>query len=239
VADAEAVLAFASQHGYPVAIKAAGGGGGRGLKVARNPQDVPAAFEAAVREAEAYFGYGDVYLERYLEHPKHIEVQVLAEVPGRAMWLGARDCSLQRRHQKLVEETPPARFGDLVPDMGRAAVAVADACGYVNAGTVEFLVDTGDGRFYFLDSGSARTTSFREAVRDRAATPSNAGSTRKIRRADSSLGPAGSSAIGNPAGPASGWTPGSGRATRSRASTTAWSPSSCRGARPARSPAGG
>ena len=151
VADAEAVLAFASQHGYPVAIKAAGGGGGRGLKVARNPQDVPAAFEAAVREAEAYFGYGDVYLERYLEHPKHIEVQVLAEVPGRAMWLGARDCSLQRRHQKLVEETPPARFGDLVPDMGRAAVAVADACGYVNAGTVEFLVDTGDGRFYFLE----------------------------------------------------------------------------------------
>jgi acetyl-CoA/propionyl-CoA carboxylase biotin carboxyl carrier protein len=150
VAGAEAVLAFGGRFGYPVAIKAAGGGGGRGLKVATSGEDVPAALESAVREAQAYFGSGDVYLERYLASPKHVEVQILATAPAEAMWLGARDCSLQRRHQKLVEETPPPRFGDAVPRMGAAAVAVSNACGYVNAGTVEFLVDQ-DGSFYFLE----------------------------------------------------------------------------------------
>ncbi len=144
------VHAFGEANGYPIAIKAAGGGGGRGLKVARSPDEVAAALESAVREAEAYFGSREVYLERYLERPKHVEVQVLSPAPGRAMWLGARDCSLQRRHQKLVEETPPPRFAEVVPPMGRDAVAVADACGYVNAGTVEFLVDD-DGSFYFLE----------------------------------------------------------------------------------------
>jgi acetyl-CoA/propionyl-CoA carboxylase biotin carboxyl carrier protein len=149
------VLAFGVEHGYPVAIKAAGGGGGRGLKVARFAEEVQDALDSASREAQAYFGSADVYLERYLEHPKHIEVQVLSPAPGAAMWLGARDCSLQRRHQKLVEETPPPRFGHLVPAIGDAAVRVANACGYVNAGTVEFLVDPdaddGRGRFYFLE----------------------------------------------------------------------------------------
>jgi acetyl-CoA/propionyl-CoA carboxylase biotin carboxyl carrier protein len=144
------VHAFGEANGYPVAIKAAGGGGGRGLKVARSPDEVAAALESAVREAEAYFGSREVYLERYLERPKHVEVQVLSPAPGRAMWLGARDCSLQRRHQKLVEETPPPRFAEVVPPMGRDAVTVADACGYINAGTVEFLVDD-DGSFYFLE----------------------------------------------------------------------------------------
>jgi acetyl-CoA/propionyl-CoA carboxylase biotin carboxyl carrier protein len=151
VREADAVLAFGKAHGYPIAVKAAGGGGGRGLRVASRPEDVPDALESAVREATAYFGYGDVYLERYLPLPKHIEVQVLAPGPGRALWLGARDCSLQRRHQKLVEETPPPMFADLVPPMGEAAVAVANACGYVNAGTVEFLVDVDEGRFHFLE----------------------------------------------------------------------------------------
>ncbi len=108
------------------------------------------ALESARREAKAYFGSGDVYLERYLERPKHVEIQILAPKPGQAMWLGARECSLQRRHQKLLEETPPPRFADRVPAMGEAAVAVADACGYANAGTVEFLVDE-DGSFYFLE----------------------------------------------------------------------------------------
>ncbi|HXF58109.1 MAG TPA: biotin carboxylase N-terminal domain-containing protein [Actinomycetota bacterium] len=150
ISGPEDVVAFGREHGFPVVIKAAGGGGGRGLKVVRSPEDAAAAFESAVREAEAYFGYGEVYLERYLERPKHIEVQVLAPAPGRTLWLGARDCSLQRRHQKLVEETPPPRFAEVVPALGRAAAAVADACGYVNAGTVEFLVDE-DGRFYFLE----------------------------------------------------------------------------------------
>jgi acetyl-CoA/propionyl-CoA carboxylase biotin carboxyl carrier protein len=150
VREAEAVVDFAKEHGYPVAIKAAGGGGGRGLKVVAGPQEAARAFESAVREAEAYFGYGDVYLERYLVRPKHVEIQILSPAAGRAMWLGARDCSLQRRHQKLVEETPPPASGGIVPAMGEAAARVADACGYVNAGTVEFLVDEDD-RFYFLE----------------------------------------------------------------------------------------
>ena len=146
---AEAV-AFGREHGYPIAIKAAGGGGGRGLKVARSEEEVEAAFESARREAQAYFSSSEVYLERYLESPKHMEVQILAPAPGEALWLGVRDCSLQRRHQKLIEESPPALFADRVPEMGAAAVALANACGYVNAGTVEMLVDrTGD--FFFLE----------------------------------------------------------------------------------------
>jgi acetyl-CoA/propionyl-CoA carboxylase biotin carboxyl carrier protein len=151
ITDQADVLAFGERHGYPVAIKAAGGGGGRGLKVATSAQEVPHALESAVREAEAYFGYGDVHLERYLEEPKHVEVQVLAAAAGETIWLGVRDCSLQRRHQKLVEETPPPRNADLITPLGEAAMAVANACGYVNAGTVEFLLDTESGRFYFLE----------------------------------------------------------------------------------------
>jgi acetyl-CoA/propionyl-CoA carboxylase biotin carboxyl carrier protein len=145
------VDAFGGRFGYPVAIKAVAGGGGRGLRVAAGADDAPAAFEAASREALAAFGIGEVYLERYLTRPKHVEVQILSEAPGAAMWLGARECSLQRRHQKLIEETPPARPQDLSPGIGDAAVAVANACGYVNAGTVEFLVDADTGAFYFLE----------------------------------------------------------------------------------------
>jgi acetyl-CoA/propionyl-CoA carboxylase biotin carboxyl carrier protein len=146
----EEVHAFGEQHGYPIAIKASGGGGGRGFRVARTPDEVEAALEGAAREAQMYFGSPDVYLERYLERPKHLEVQVLSPAPGEAVWLGVRDCSLQRRHQKLVEETPPPLHADVVPAMGEAAVAVANACGYTNAGTVEFLVDE-DGSFFFLE----------------------------------------------------------------------------------------
>ena len=150
ITSPDAVYGFAAEHGYPVAIKAAGGGGGRGLKVARHKDQVAEAFESARREAEAYFGSSDVYLERYLEAPKHLEVQILAPHPDEALWLGVRDCSLQRRHQKLVEETPPPRWSERAADMGAAAVALSKACGYVNAGTVEMLVDT-DGSFYFLE----------------------------------------------------------------------------------------
>ncbi len=150
VEGAAEVWAFGDEHGWPVAIKASGGGGGRGLKVARTADEAEAALESAVREAEAYFGSSEVYLERYLERPKHVEIQVLSPRPGGALWLGARDCSMQRHHQKLVEETPPPLHTGVVPAMGAAAVAVADACGYVNAGTVEFLVDS-DGSFYFLE----------------------------------------------------------------------------------------
>jgi acetyl-CoA/propionyl-CoA carboxylase biotin carboxyl carrier protein len=151
VTGAEEVVGFGIRFGFPVAIKAAGGGGGRGLKVVAGPEEVPTALESAMREADAYFGSSQVYLERYLARPKHVEVQVVAARAGQAIWLGARDCSLQRRHQKLLEETPPPRFADLIPAMGEAAAAVSNACGYVNVGTVEFLVDADEGRFYFLE----------------------------------------------------------------------------------------
>ncbi len=158
VTTADDVHAFGDRNGYPVAIKAAGGGGGRGFRVANAPGDVEAALEGAAREATLYFGSGDVYLERYVARPKHIEIQVLAERPGQAIWLGARECSLQRRHQKLVEETPPSRYLELAPTLGDAAVRVTNACGYTNAGTVEFLVDqdvpgaeSADGGWYFLE----------------------------------------------------------------------------------------
>jgi len=145
------VWSFADRYGYPVAIKAVFGGGGRGLRVAGSAAEAGAALESAARESLAAFGAGEVYLERYLPRPKHLEVQILSPSAGQAMTLGARECSLQRRHQKLVEETPPSRFGEIAPAMGAAAVGVADACRYVNAGTVEFLVDADSGDMYFLE----------------------------------------------------------------------------------------
>jgi acetyl-CoA/propionyl-CoA carboxylase biotin carboxyl carrier protein len=148
--DVEIVRSFAAEHGYPVAIKAAGGGGGRGLKVARSEPELAEALEAAGREALAYFGYGAVFVERYLDAPKHLEVQLLAPSPTEALWLGVRDCSYQRRQQKLIEETPPPRFGERAAEMGAAAAAMSIASGYVNAGTAEFLVDEA-GNFYFLE----------------------------------------------------------------------------------------
>jgi acetyl-CoA/propionyl-CoA carboxylase, biotin carboxylase, biotin carboxyl carrier protein len=141
---------FARAHGYPVAVKAAAGGGGRGFRVVRSPAEADVGFDSARRESLAYFGAGAVYAERYLEAPKHMEVQILAPNEGEALWLGVRDCSLQRRRQKLIEETPPPRFSAAAGAMGSAALRMAAACGYRNAGTVEFLVDA-DGRFYFLE----------------------------------------------------------------------------------------
>ncbi len=153
VQNVDEARAFAEEHGLPVAIKAAAGGGGRGLKVVTSLDGIEAAFESAAREATAYFGSDQVYLERHLSRPKHVEIQILSPGPGRAAWLGARDCSMQRRNQKIIEETPPPVFQDLVPKMGESAVRVADACDYVNAGTVEFLIDTeaSGGAFYFLE----------------------------------------------------------------------------------------
>jgi acetyl-CoA/propionyl-CoA carboxylase biotin carboxyl carrier protein len=150
IEDVAVLESFAAEHGYPVAIKASGGGGGRGLKVARGPEELEPAWSSARREAVAYFGSHDVFVERYLEGPKHLEVQLLAPGPDEALWLGVRDCSLQRRHQKLVEETPPPLWAERAPEMGEAAVALSKACGYVNAGTVEMLVDRA-GEFYFLE----------------------------------------------------------------------------------------
>lgn len=150
VAGVAAIAEFGSTNGYPIAIKAAGGGGGRGLKVARSAEEIEEAFAAARREAQAYFGSRDLYLERYLEAPKHLEVQVLGLGAGDALWLGVRDCSMQRRHQKLIEESPPPRHAGRAQQMGEAAVTLAKATGYVGAGTVELLVEE-DGSFYFLE----------------------------------------------------------------------------------------
>jgi acetyl/propionyl-CoA carboxylase alpha subunit len=136
--------------GYPLIVKAAAGGGGRGMRVVRSPDELEEALEAASREAEAGFRDGRVFCERYVERPRHVEIQVLADGHGTAIHLGERDCSIQRRHQKVLEESPsPALDEGLRAAMGEAAVAFARAVGYENAGTAEFMLD-GE-RFYFLE----------------------------------------------------------------------------------------
>jgi acetyl-CoA/propionyl-CoA carboxylase biotin carboxyl carrier protein len=148
--SADQVKAFAMKHGMPVAIKAAAGGGGRGLKVIRDIEEIDAAFESAGREAQAWFGNPAVYVERYLENARHIEAQVLFDSHGNGVFLGERDCSLQRRHQKLVEEAPAPGFTPkLRAKLGRLALSLGHAAGYESAGTVEFLYS--DGEFYFLE----------------------------------------------------------------------------------------
>jgi acetyl-CoA/propionyl-CoA carboxylase biotin carboxyl carrier protein len=151
VSEPAEVLALAADFGYPIAIKAAHGGGGKGLRVVASDDEVEAAFDAARREADAYFANPEVYVEKYLVRPRHIEAQIIADTHGQIVFLGERDCSLQRRHQKLIEETPsPAVDDKQRRALAKAARSVAKAAGYVNAGTVEFLMDE-RGRFYFLE----------------------------------------------------------------------------------------
>jgi acetyl-CoA/propionyl-CoA carboxylase biotin carboxyl carrier protein len=151
VRTVEEAIAAARATGYPVAVKAAGGGGGRGFRVARGEQDLAGAFHGSSGEAERYFSNPEVYLERYLEHPRHIEVQVMADTHGNVVALGERDCSIQRRHQKLVEETPsPAVAPDIRAKLLEASRDLARSVDYVGAGTVEYLLDA-SGDFYFLE----------------------------------------------------------------------------------------
>jgi acetyl-CoA/propionyl-CoA carboxylase, biotin carboxylase, biotin carboxyl carrier protein len=149
--DADEIVAFAREHGLPVAIKAAFGGGGRGLKVARTLEEIPALFESATREAVAAFGRGECFVERYLDRPRHVEAQVLADTHGTVVVVGTRDCSLQRRHQKLVEEAPAPFLTDEQRErIHSSAKAICREAGYHGAGTVEYLVGQ-DGTISFLE----------------------------------------------------------------------------------------
>jgi acetyl-CoA carboxylase biotin carboxylase subunit len=151
LATLDQARAEAERIGFPILLKAAAGGGGKGMRVVRDTAALAAAFDLVRGEARAAFGDEQVYLERYLEHPRHIEAQVLADASGRVFFLGERECSVQRRHQKVLEETPSASLpGAVRAELGEAACAVAREAGYRNAGTVEFIVDEKD-RFYFLE----------------------------------------------------------------------------------------
>ncbi len=151
VETAEEALRFAEAVGYPVLIKASAGGGGKGMRVAESAEDLEAKYRAARTEAAASFGDDTVYLEKYLARTRHVEIQVLADTHGNAVYLFERDCSVQRRHQKLIEEAPsPALAPETRKAMGEAAIALVRKVGYVNAGTVEFLLSE-TGEFYFME----------------------------------------------------------------------------------------
>lgn len=147
----EEALAIAREMGYPVMVKASAGGGGKGMRAVHNDGSLLQSFHAASVEAEKAFGCGDMYIEKLIERPRHVEVQLMGDTHGNAVHLGERDCSLQRRHQKLIEESPcPVADEELRNRMGEAAVRLAKAVGYVTAGTVEFLLGA-DGNFYFME----------------------------------------------------------------------------------------
>jgi acetyl-CoA carboxylase biotin carboxylase subunit len=151
LASVDEAVRVAAEIGYPVMLKAAAGGGGKGMRAVSHAEDLPSSYAAASSEAERSFGSGEVYLEKLIERPRHIEIQLIADKHGNCIYLGERECSVQRRHQKVIEEAPSAVVGDdLRRRMGEAAVRLALSAGYVNAGTVEFLVDEVQ-NFYFLE----------------------------------------------------------------------------------------
>ncbi len=151
IEDVDEALSFARDIGFPVIIKAAAGGGGKGMRVAEDPEDFTRAFQLARSEALSAFGSGDVYVEKYLARPRHIEFQIMGDKHGRVIHLGERDCSVQRRHQKLIEEAPSPAVGPALRErMGHDAVRGAKAIDYVGAGTIEMLLDE-DGSYYFME----------------------------------------------------------------------------------------
>jgi acetyl-CoA carboxylase biotin carboxylase subunit len=151
IVSAEEGAKLAGEIGYPVIVKASGGGGGRGMRIVHAEEDLAHALETASTEAAAAFKNGDVYIERYVQRPRHIEIQVMADEHGNCVYLGERECSIQRRHQKLLEEAPaPTMTPELRKQMGEAAVAACKSIGYSSAGTFEFLLDE-NGRFYFME----------------------------------------------------------------------------------------
>ncbi len=151
VETTEEAVRIAAEIGYPVIIKASAGGGGRGMKIVHSPVSLANALATARTEAQAGFGKADVYIEKFCEHPRHVEIQILGDKHGNVIHLGERDCSIQRRHQKLVEEAPcPVLSPELREKMGACAVAAAKAVNYSSAGTIEYLLDT-DGSFYFME----------------------------------------------------------------------------------------
>lgn len=148
--DPEAIAAIAQEIGYPVILKAAGGGGGRGMRIVRSADTLAEAYMLTRQEAQRFFGNPDIYMEKFLERPRHVEIQVLADAHGTALWLGDRDCSMQRRHQKLIEEAPaPGIDRALIAEIGARCAASCRDIGYVGAGTFEFLYE--DGQFYFIE----------------------------------------------------------------------------------------
>jgi acetyl-CoA carboxylase biotin carboxylase subunit len=151
VKDPKEAEAMAHEIGFPVILKAAAGGGGKGMKIVREPGALAQAFSTAAAEAVASFNNGDLYIERYVEKPRHIEIQILADEHGRIIHLGERECSVQRRHQKLIEESPsPALSPELREKMGRISVQAMEKLGYNNVGTIEYLLDE-NGQFYFME----------------------------------------------------------------------------------------
>lgn len=148
--DPDAIAAIAEEIGYPVILKAAGGGGGRGMRIVRDASTLSEAYMLTRQEAQRFFGNPDIYMEKFLERPRHVEIQVLADAQGTALWLGDRDCSMQRRHQKLIEEAPaPGIDRALIAEIGARCARSCAEIGYVGAGTFEFLYE--DGQFYFIE----------------------------------------------------------------------------------------
>jgi len=151
IEDEEKAVKVAREIGFPVMLKASAGGGGRGMRIVREAKDLAQSFRAAQAEAQAAFGVSDVYIEKYVVGPRHIEIQVMADSKGNVVHLGERECSIQRRHQKIIEESPSLAVSEkLRRRMGRTAVEAAAAVQYVNAGTIEFLLDK-DGNYYFME----------------------------------------------------------------------------------------